>query len=48
MPNTTSDTMRDRTRQPEAKRFAMTRRDARRAKSAALFLAWAFPAETAH
>lgn len=42
-----SDTMRDRSRRPIAKRAAMTRRAARVAKSARLFLAFAFPAELA-
>lgn len=42
-----SDTLRDRTRRPDAKRCAMTRRAARAAKSARLFLAFAFPADLA-
>ena len=37
----------DRTRTIGAKRAALTRRQERRVKSAALFLAWAFPAPTA-
>lgn len=40
-----SDTMRDRTRRPLIKGRAMSRRADRRAKSARLFLAFAFPAE---
>lgn len=39
-----SDTRRDRSRSPDAKFAVMSRRDARRAKSARLFLAFAFPA----
>lgn len=38
---------RDRTRREAAKRASATRRADRRAKSARLFLAWAFPAEFA-
>lgn len=34
----------DPTRTPDAKHKALTRRQERRHKSAALFLAWAFPA----
>jgi len=37
----------DRTRQPESKARALTRRGERVAKSARLFLAFAFPAELA-
>jgi len=40
-----SDTMRDKTRAPHAKRCALTRRAERREKSARLFLAFAFPAD---
>lgn len=36
---------RDKSRQPEARQRAKTRRADRRAKSARLFLAFAFPAE---
>ena len=36
---------RDRSRRPDAKRRALTRRGERVAKSARLFLAFAFPAE---
>lgn len=43
----TSDTARDKSRQPDAKGRALTRKAARRAKSARLFLAFAFPAELA-
>lgn len=46
-PNHVSDTRRDPSRRPESKRAALTRRAARRAKSARLFLAFAFPAEFA-
>lgn len=43
-----SDTKRDRTRTDDAKRASRTRKAMRRAKSAALFIAWAFgPAELA-
>jgi len=42
-----SDTRRDRSRRPDAKLADMSRRNARRAKSARLFLAFAFPAELA-
>lgn len=38
---------RDRSRRPIAKRRALSRKAARRAKSARLFLAFAFPAEFA-
>lgn len=38
---------RDKSRRPESKRAALSRRAARRAKSARLFLACAFPAELA-
>jgi hypothetical protein len=40
-----SDTMRDTSRRPAAKAASMRRRDQRRAKSARLFLAFAFPAD---
>lgn len=39
----THDTMRDRSRQPVAKGRALSRKAARRAKSARLFLCLAFP-----
>lgn len=42
-----SDTARDKSRQPDAKGRAMTRKAARRAKSARIFLAFAFPVELA-
>lgn len=42
-----SDTMRDRSRRPDARQRAMTRKGERIAKSARLFLAFAFPAEPA-
>lgn len=38
-------TLRDRSRKPEAKLAALSRKAARRAKSARLFLVLAFPAE---
>jgi len=38
-------TLRDKSRKPEAKMHALSRKAARRAKSARLFLALAFPAE---
>ena len=44
-PNHVSDTRRDPSRRHESKRAVLTRRAARRAKSARLFLAFAFPAE---
>lgn len=37
-----SDTKRDRSRRAEAKAASRTRKAMRRAKSAALFMAWAF------
>lgn len=40
----TSDTKRDRTRRPHAKRATLSRRAERRAKYASLFLTLAFPA----
>lgn len=40
-----SETIRDRSRRPGAKGRTMSRRAARRDKSARLFLAFAFPAE---
>lgn len=43
-PTRPSDTLRDRSRQPETKRACLSRKAARRAKSARLFLALAFPA----
>ena len=43
--NVTASAARDRSRRPFAKVRAMTRRAARRDKSARLFLAFAFPAE---
>lgn len=46
-PNHISDTRRDKSRRVDSKRCSMTRRAARRAKSARLFLAFAFPAEFA-
>lgn len=42
-----SDTKRDKTRRPECKRRRLTRKGQRIAKSARLFLAFAFPAEFA-
>lgn len=41
----TSDTKRDKTRRPDAKRCTLTRRAERREKSARLFLAFVFPAD---
>lgn len=43
----TETTPRDRSRRPEAKRRALTRRGQRAVKSARLFLAFAFPADLA-
>lgn len=45
IPTKTSDTKRDHSRKPETKRACLSRKAARRAKSARLFLALAFPAE---
>lgn len=41
----TAETIRDRSRRPSAKGRTLSRRAARRDKSARLFLAFAFPAE---
>lgn len=43
----TSDTKRDKTRRPDAKRATLSRRAERRAKYASLFLTLAFPADIA-
>jgi len=45
MSNQRHTTLRDKTRRPEAKLHEMTRKAARHAKSARLFLSLAFPAE---
>ena len=44
---TPSSTLRDKSRQTDAKLACQSRRQERRAKSARLFLAFAFPAELA-
>lgn len=47
MQHNPNESTRDRTRRTSAKYRAMTRKGQRRAKSAMLFLAFAFPAEFA-